>query len=298
MHLMKSTWTKIILILLLAFVLLGGLASCTVRGCSSADVGRFSGVHPTSSPLAASNEANASGGPRWTIDPTTVENIEIYWAAGSVNLVLGDEDAIVVEQEQKTRGGTPETEVYVEDKTLILSYGNLSGLVGCTSLSGAKTLTVALPPSLADSLGTVYLAAATGSYDATGIGCQNLELDVASGKVIMRDIQAQRFQLGLASGQVSVSGSVESLVDLDIASGNAELRLNEGPKRLAASLASGTVVLGLPAESGYRASVDKLSGSFESDLPYSVADGIYESGQGVTVMEVDMSSGRFRVEAI
>ena len=59
-------------------------------------------------------------------------------------------------------------------------------------------------------------------------------------------------------------------------------------------MASGSVVVALPEDSGFTARVDKASGSFRSDFPSSQGGGVV--GDGAASFDIFIASGSFAIE--
>lgn len=128
----------------------------------------------------------------------------------------------------------------------------------------------------AASLERFVLEAASGEYHVDGAGatlCERMELDVASGSVTVSQMSVTDLELNLASGNVAYEGSVAKTLSVDQASG--EFRFgpcSSAPETISGSLASGHIVLVLPADTALTAQVDKTSGNFTNDFADSAGD--------------------------
>lgn len=128
----------------------------------------------------------------------------------------------------------------------------------------------------AASLERFVLETASGEYHVDGAGatlCERMELDVASGSVTVSQMSVTDLELNLASGNVAYEGSVAKTLSVDQASG--EFRFgpcSSAPETISGSLASGHIVLELPADTALTAQVDKTSGNFTNDFADSAGD--------------------------
>lgn len=128
----------------------------------------------------------------------------------------------------------------------------------------------------AASLERFVLEAASGEYGIDGADamlCEKMELDVASGSVSVSQMSVIDLELSLASGNVAYEGSVAKTLRIDQASG--EFRFGpclSAPETISGSLASGHIVLELPADTALTAQVDKTSGNFTNDFAGSAGD--------------------------
>ena len=80
-------------------------------------------------------------------------------------------------------------------------------------------------------------------------------------------------ELNLASGNVAYEGSVAKTLHIDQASGEFYFcPCLSAPETISGSLASGHIVLELPADTALTAQVDKTSGNFTNDFADSAGD--------------------------
>lgn len=225
--------------------------------------------------------ASTSEGSHFEIDASDVKAIDLNWLAGSGTVsVVPDSDTggkIVVNE--TVRGARqPVMACSVEGGVLAIDYmeGN-GGLSGCSlGTWGSKDVEVLIPESV-DCLDAFSLEAASGDYAISGedaVLCEKLELDVASGSVAVdRGVATSDLVLNLASGRVGYEGAVARSLRIDQASG--EFLYTGGlsaPETISGSLASGHIVLELPADTALTAQVDKTSGNFTNDFAGSAGD--------------------------
>lgn len=287
MRLTKSTWVKVALIVLLCLTVMSALTG----GCVSARH-LWGGVGGLGACARGAGGSLAPGG--GTFAAADIDSLDVDWAAGSVTIEVVDDGADVTLAETYVGPGRqPETAAYVDGRTLVVDYGVMGGfLFGCSA--GYKDLVIQVPASLAERLDLVALSAASGEYALSGIRCDRLLLEQASGRTTAEDVAAREMDVELASGSMDLGVSVSERLGFDIASGNVEARLDgEMPRAVNASLASGDLRLLVPDGTGFTATVDKVSGSFESAFPCSTDGNIYICGDGGSmIVRATMTSGR------
>ena len=290
MRLLPSTWVKVALIIVLCLAVVGGLAGgCAALGNAwnaawAPLQGRVSGAAPADAALAPGGGAFAAA---------DVDSLDVSWAAGHVTIeVVGDGEDVELVETYVGAGRQPATVAYLDGRTLVVDYGMTGSLWGCAS-AGKKDLAIRVPPSLAERLDLVVLAAASGEYEIGGIRCDRLLLELASGRVAAHDVAARELDAEVASGTMELGVAVSERAGFDIASGSVEARMGEGaPARVNASLASGSLRLLVPADTGFTAAVDKLSGSFETSFPCTTEGDTHIYGDGAMRVDANLTSGK------
>lgn len=231
-----------------------------------------------------------------SVEAADVKNIAIEWAAGTVDISVVEDggDAVeLIESDSNSLTRSQKMRWSVSGGTLKIEYG--PGFA-CSAL-GQKRLEVRIPQRFADAFGTVSVSGASGHYALAGFGCEELRLDLASGEIQASDVRADALDVDVASGQVRVEGRMANRVDVDVASGQVDVMcLQDAPSSVDAKLASGQVIVALPENDGFTAKVDALSGSFSSAFETTQQDGRYLYGDGGISVDVDMTSGTFRLE--
>lgn len=257
-RLTTASYVKIGLLVLLAIVLCGGIASCSARCTPSYDFD-YSYDDVTMRETGAGTVAGAD-----------VRSISIAWAAGSATItVCGDAETggEVVFTETGSAVRSHPLRWTCENGTLYISYDTLkNGISGCSSF-GSKQLEVKVPRSVAQSLERFELDVASGDYTVEGLTCQTAKLGVASGTVEVADVVVQNLKADIASGHVALAGDLTEAFDLKIASGDVSISTGQCPKNGKLDIASGSVNVALPSQSAFGLSYDALSGRVDSDFP-------------------------------
>lgn len=328
MKLAKSTYVKIGLILLLCLLVCGWLGGCLrtnrawdewgspwwplggVVGCMA-----FEPVSSAVDDVVVSSDeddgpgrthADAWGQGSFEVDATSISAIELNWLAGKVNVrVVPDEETSgAIRATETLSGRTPQMQWELSSGgVLTINYMDgmrgFSGLSGCSNATmGSKELELLIPDSMQADLQRFELEAASGEYAIDGADrgtlCSTLELGVASGSVYVNDVVVDVLEASLASGRISFGGDVTQTLSIDQASGELTFGgCSAPPADITGSLASGRIVLELPAATALTPQVEKTSGSFRNDF-----DGA-QNGKGAPCnLEFEILSGSLEVVAV
>lgn len=237
------------------------------------------------------------------VDASQVAAIELNWLAGKVNVrvVPDKETGGTIRATETLRPRSPQMQWELSSSgVLSINYMDgvqgFSGLAGCSSaFADSKELELLIPESLQADLKRFELEAASGEYSIDGaergVLCSTLELGVASGSVYVNNVTVDSLEVSLASGRISFGGDVAQTLSLDQASGEFTLGgCSAPPESIAGSLASGRIVLELPADTALAARVDKTSGSFRNDFEN------VQGGEGATCnLDFEIMSGSLDV---
>lgn len=222
-----------------------------------------------------------------------VRNIEIDWAAGSVQVQVVDSDTDYIELIETGEGITRGREMRwkVTGDTLHVDYG---GWFSCFWW-GHKNLEVRVPQQYADDLGRLSIGGASGYYRVSGVGCDRLDVALASGEFEGTDFTANELNIDVASGKAHAGGVVANKINAHAASGQIEVICQEVcPRVVDVDMASGTIAVSIPENDGFTATVDKASGIFEHEFEMTqTGDGVYVYKDGTASFDIDMASGTF-----
>lgn len=272
-RLTTSSYVKILLVVLLCVVLCGGIVGCS-RGCSMATQHANDIFWQTYDSYDLAQKGDGS------VRARDVKDLQIDWAAGSVVIeTRADEtadDAAITFTE--TNGASlPESQRMrweLSGDVLQISFGPRDyGFIGCSPLA-RKNLVVSIPESVANDLGCIGINGASGSYEIGQIGCELLDINLASGQVNADIVRTDTLALDVASGNVDIAGNIAQQLDVELASGMIALDCGEACPRIASiNVASGNVDVALPDESAFTVDLEKMSGLFTCDFPQ--AQGVY-----------------------
>ncbi|MGM9681494.1 MAG: DUF4097 family beta strand repeat-containing protein [Eubacteriales bacterium] len=138
---------------------------------------------------------------------------------------------------------------------------------------------------------------ASGGITADSLTVHHISIDTASGKVTLKNTDCSLLNLSSASGGIYFSGTVDR-VDQESASGKGEYRLTNVPTEMEFDSASGGVIIYLPADAGFHASLDGASGSISCGFPDATVSkkSAYRNGQGNCTIEMDAASGSLSIQ--
>lgn len=273
-------------------------------------------------------------------EATSLENIdeiEIHWARGDINIVANDGDALIISEVAARKNTPPEDELAryrIADGKLTIQFCAPKVMISHLE----KELTISLPKSLAEALSELSVESATGAVNIVAVTADTIDIDAASGSVSMQLVSARDIDLDLASTSLSFDsvtasrrikidcasanlrmtdtttdllklqaascdidyeGSLSSL-ELDATSINAQISLPNGAlSELDGDFANGNITLCLPETfDGFEAEISGLSTSFSSEFATEKRGGEYVYGNGRAEISVSSVSGKVDIRKI
>ncbi len=259
-----------------------------------------------------------------TVD-AVVDELEIHWLGGSVTVTPYDGDKVLLEEETglsernqlrwKAEGGTliiqPRRPAWflnfnrAADKNLVVripqSDTRLTA-VRIDTISAAVQLDHLQPDrlqvdgtsgkiSLADlAAKTVKLDVVSGDVTVERLVGEQLDIDGVSGRVTCRETVLEGLNLDTVSGDAQYQGALRTL-DFDSTSGSLQLESSRGLTAAETDTVSGDSTFVLPKDSGFTASFDTVSGSFNSDFPLTTKGDQRTAGDGSGSFSFDSVSG-------
>ena len=183
-----------------------------------------------------------------------VRELDVSWLSGSVTVELTDGDAVTLREEPQPESSDARMRWKLKDGKLTV-YSQKSGL---TIPTRAKQLTVGIPASRAAKL-------------------QKLSLGELSADT--------------TSGSLTLDGAFET-IDFDTTSGALHLTTSILPQDISCDTVSGGVMLTLPENGGFSATLDSVSGDLTVDgFAGSLHRDEFVYGQGGPAYEFDSVSG-------
>lgn len=301
---------------LLVFVIMTALlaaAALGMTGCAAVS----SAVYDNAEKYAV-GDAEISG---------VVENIEIDWPSGRVDVTTHAGDALLLTE--RTDEGVPDefrVHWWLDGTTLHVKFA-ASGARMERYGGWRKELTLTLPETLA--LDDVEIRSASAEISAEGLAAENIAVSTASGDVRI-SCASNTIRLGSASGSIrltqtgnagevsinTASGKIDASLSradtavLESASGSISLTassvedltargtsgavtcdLKVTPARCRLHSVSGEVELILPEDAAFTARVSTTSGSIQSDFALKKEGSTYVSGSGGADVAIDTTSG-------
>lgn len=205
--------------------------------------GDFTGFGVESGEL---NESHA------VFNTSSVKELEIDWAAGSITIQPGDTDQIVVSES----GYFSERYIMVckeKNGTLSIDHSKPGFWFGSAP---SKDLTITVPANWV---------------------CKEIELDGAALEITMNGLTVGSLDIDGASNEITFNGALDSL-DCDGASCELDMTFVNKPRSIDLDGASVDVTLYLPEDCGFFVQMDGLSCSFHSDLDYTSSNSDYFYG--------------------
>lgn len=197
------------------------------------------------------------------IAPGNIQNLDIDWAAGSITIRRGDTDSIVISE----TGNFEEKYAMVYDvqgDTLSIDYSKSSVALRFGS-QPSKNLTVTVPENWF---------------------CQSLDINGAALEIDVQDLDADAVSFDGAAVELTYTGTLNTL-ECDGASCVLKVTCNSAPTTFEVDGAACDVTLVLPEDCGFRAEMDGLGCSFNSNVEHKSHDGAYFYGDEHCKVQAD-----------
>ncbi len=260
---------------------------------------------------AAGDLVEAAGG--YTVSAASVNRIDIGWIAGSVEIVSGGTDQIRIKESALTGVIEDEMRLTLKDGKLTIQYCDEYKSIwkqfvsGNFNLSG-KALVIELPESCAlkeldvESVSanvTVEAAAAmteidvetiSGHQTLMGLSGTTLSLSTVSGGLNAEDCAFDELDVESVSGDVKMEGRFD-IMDAQSTSGNIHLYCTAVPRSIEAETVSAEITVYLPADAGFTAALDTVSGDIESEFAAVSSGKSMTAGDGACQCRFESVSG-------
>ena len=223
-----------------------------------------------------------------------IDRLSIDWASVSITIQPGDTDEILYE-ETGSFDSAHAMVAKVDGSKLTIQYcKDGSFLKGGFSFGGSlhKDLTITVPRNWV--CRELEIDVASADLDIRELTIQEFDFDSASGKCALTDCAVGELSLDTASGDVTVSGTLDTL-DCDSASAKLQLELKNTPRSIDVDTASGSLTMTLPSDCGFTVSLDALSGRFSSDFATTTQNGHHIYGDGNCKINVNSMSGNVTI---
>lgn len=219
-----------------------------------------------------------------------IDEISIDWASGTITIRPGDTDEILYEETGDFDSAYAMVAKVSGSKLTIQYCKDGSFLKGGFSFGGSlhKDLTITVPKDWV--CRELEINVASADLDIRELTIQEFDFDGASGKCTLTDCAVGELSLDTASGDVTFSGTLDTL-DCDSASAKLQLELRNAPRSIDVDTASGSLTMTLPADCGFTVSLDALSGRFSSEYATTTQNGHHIYGDGSCKINVNSMSG-------
>ena len=223
-----------------------------------------------------------------------IQDISIDWASGTITIRPGDTDEILYEETGNFDSAYAMVAKVSGSKLTIQYRKDSSILKGGFSFGGSlhKDLTITVPRNWV--CRELEIDVASADLDIRELTIQEFDFDSTSGKCALTDCAVGELSLDTASGDVTVSGTLDTL-DCDSASAKLQLELKNAPRSIDVDTASGSLTMTLPSDCGFTVSLDALSGRFSSDFATTTQNGHHIYGDGSCKINVNSMSGNVTI---
>ncbi|MEA5060245.1 MAG: DUF4097 family beta strand repeat-containing protein [Candidatus Pelethousia sp.] len=253
----------------------------------------------------------------YTLDPSSIKNIDISWVAGSVTVKPYDGDTISFTE--NCLAGIPEKyalQYGFSDDTLTIHYwgGTMDWVPRWQNFS--KSLEVLVPKTLDGDLSLLSVDSVSaninisgltgermqfetisGSADITGTAAQDLSFDTTSGSMRASACTAATLQADSTSGSINLEGAFNE-IRTDTVSGSVKISSTICPEIVQMDSVSGESTLIIPENKGFTARYESVSGNFSCDFPATVSIHTATYGDGSASFRFDSVSGEIYINKI
>ena len=223
-----------------------------------------------------------------------IDELSIDWASGTITIRPGDTDEILYEETGDFDSAYAMVAKVSGSKLTIQYCKDGSFLKGGFSFGGSlhKDLTITVPKDWV--CRELEINVASADLDIRELTMQEFDFDGASGKCTLTDCAVGELSLDTASGDVTFSGTLDTL-DCDSASAKLQLELRNAPRSIDVDTASGSLTMTLPSDCGFTVSLDALSGRFSSEYATTTQNGHHIYGDGGCKINVSSMSGNVTI---
>ena len=223
-----------------------------------------------------------------------ITSLEVNWASGGINIEVYDGSCIQI-SETGADSEDDRMRYIVRNGRLIIQYRKSGFSFGF--LNSDKILNVKLPYETAAGLVSIETESTSADVNIAGITASECDISNSGGEIRLEEVKLGRLDFETVSGNLEVSGEIGSL-ESSSTSGEVRLRSASAPNEIDCESVSGDVVLEIPADSGFRAELDTISGAFSSELTVTKRGEKYISGDGRGDYSADTTSGDFIIRVL
>lgn len=224
-----------------------------------------------------------------TADASTVKEIHVDWASGTIVIQPGDTTEITFSETYSGEQAKPMSWKQVgEELTIQFSASSVNIFSFGVNVDTGKDLVITVPRDW--NCRELELDVASADVQIKDMTIGEMIFDGASGNCSMENCTVTKLDIDTASGDVTFSGTLTTL-DYDGASANFTAVLSNTPNSLEMDAASGDLDITLPEDCGFTAEIEALSGDFVSDFPTVTRNGCHIYGDGRCQITVEGMSG-------
>lgn len=227
-----------------------------------------------------------------------IENIDVEWAVGDVELFVGNTDKIkIIEKSGKRYVNDSLISIDVSGNKLKINDGyskdnkfNFNLFKNHTS----RNLEIYMPQKLYEE---IVLNVISGDLDFNMLNSKTLECNSVSGDIKGNNIVVNNFKLDGVSADTELSGELNNF-DANVVSGDIDLYSNVMIDKVSVSTTSGDVDISIPDNDGFIVNFNKVSGDVESDFPLTKLNNQYTYKNGTSVFNIESISADVEINNI
>ena len=266
---------RIVIFSLVIFILLGILAvglgiGMFIFRVDSGYSGTYSGTQASSGEVSAAE----------------VQNLNIEWVNGSITIQPGDTDTITFAE----TGNFSDNEQLVwqqSGNTLTIQFSKPRVSFGI-EFDGSKDLVITVPQDW--QCEELDINSVSAKIEVSNLTAYEIDLENVSGNCIFENCGTNELTVETVSGNVTYDGTLYTM-DCSTVSANCTLKTNACPRELSLDSVSGDLILELPEECGFSASIDSMSGSISSEFESTATKDYHTHGDGSCRITADTLSG-------
>lgn len=223
-----------------------------------------------------------------SVPANQIRNLEIDWVAGSIVIKPDDVDTIsfaettgLSENEQMVwKQSGDRLKIQFAREWPVFSFG--------FHMDHSKDLVVTVPRDWI--CNELDITSVSSRVEVSELKITDFDLENVSGRCTFTACTVDTASFTTVSGDVTFEGAVDNL-DCESVSGNCNLTVNNTPRRIDMDSVSGDLIIMLPADTGFTASLDSVSGDISTEFPTTVSRGNHTYGDGHCRIDADTVSG-------
>lgn len=245
-----------------------------------------------------------------------IQNIEVDWVSGKVNIIPYDGDTVKIEEssydeiEEKY-----ELRWRVKDNTLYIKPCKSTGTWNLAEKIPTKYLYIYLPEALSVNMNKIEIDTASAWISIMGITATeidtatasgdtwlekctvtNLNIENVSGYTNCTEVNAENVDAETVSGNIDFKGTVK-VFDVESVSGTVYYGSSSvAPDSADISTVSGEIKLKIPDNDGFNVRLDSVSGKITSDFPLTINGNNKTYGNGTRNYDFETVSGNVTIE--
>ena len=235
--------------------------------------------------LLSFDHAEATESASGTVSSQEVRRISIEWDAGDVTIRAADVTDIFFTETCDAKAKPMAWQK--NGDTLAISYSKNKNRIGIHSTTG-KALLIEVPREWVCQ--ELDLEVSATSLHVENLTIKELDFDGAAGDCRFDNCTVGSLEMSAAAGDVTFSGCLDQM-EFEGGSGDLKLMIWNDPQSISLEAASGDLDLTLPADCGFSAEINVLSGDFTSDFPTNQRGNRHVYGNGSCRIEMKALSG-------